>query len=307
MCNIISIFTGRGRKRTGTSPARAVERVATPKPIKIRMSPPKPEPESAPTIAEVAETAAEPMADTNGFHEVRPWPMAHSQEEAVAILDRAYGDYIRRRCESKGYDPIDVLAVIMKESGGLMRFGDRLPAVRVELHHVEKYLDDDDWAVYGEYFTRTNPTQAWLGHKYDIDGDGPEPARWLHPADAEKAHAANEWALDKLSTIAGEGAYLSASYGPFQIMGFNFKALGYPSAKAMWEAFIRSDKAMIDGFFAFVDSRKGAGAALKRRNEDGGRATDWLAFAKAYNGPGDPSNYAAGCRAWRRIVAKVLG
>lgn len=92
--------------------------------------------------------------------------------------------------------------------------------------------------------------------------------------------SAEEGRLKQAITIDETSAYESASYGLFQIMGFNATAIGYVSAKAMWEDFYTGEGAQLEGFVAFIKADKNLWAALKNK--------DWKEFARRYNGP----NYA---------------
>ncbi|MBN7759798.1 DUF3380 domain-containing protein [Nitratireductor aquibiodomus] len=83
--------------------------------------------------------------------------------------------------------------------------------------------------------------------------------------------------LKKAIEIAGDRAYRWASYGLGQIMGFNAELCGYPSAKAMYEAFLENEAAQLDGMMGFIKSR-GLLEALRRE--------DWHKFAEGYNGSG---------------------
>lgn len=89
---------------------------------------------------------------------------------------------------------------------------------------------------------------------------------------------ATEW--DRLKTAAmydAESAYASASYGSFQIMGFNYKACGYSSPMEMVKDFARSESAQFLGVCGFIKSNPAIHKALK--------AKDWAGFASGYNGP----------------------
>jgi hypothetical protein len=71
-----------------------------------------------------------------------------------------------------------------------------------------------------------------------------------------------------------EAALKSASWGLFQVMGFNHN--GWPDATSFAKAMFVSEINHLTAFFAFCDSN-GLMRHLKAQN--------WAAFAKAYNGP----------------------
>ncbi|MBW8814051.1 MAG: N-acetylmuramidase family protein [Caulobacterales bacterium] len=93
--------------------------------------------------------------------------------------------------------------------------------------------------------------------------------------------AAQSQRYDQLAAAMAldEGAALqSASWGRFQIMGYNFKPAGFASVRDMVRALVRSEGAHLAAFASLVSHSAGMLAAL--------RAGDWAGFARAYNGPG---------------------
>ncbi|AIX13070.1 putative peptidoglycan binding protein [Erwinia phage phiEa2809] len=95
--------------------------------------------------------------------------------------------------------------------------------------------------------------------------------------DAEHQRLKRAIALDE------ECAYLSASYGLFQMMGFNYKIAGYSSAKSMFDDFVASGEgAHLRAFVAFIKADQTLLRAI--------RSKDWPTFAYAYNGPGYAAN-----------------
>jgi len=77
-------------------------------------------------------------------------------------------------------------------------------------------------------------------------------------------------------------ALLSASWGKFQIMGFNFKAAGFGNVQAFVNAMYQSEGAQLDAFVAFIKADLRLVAAL--------RANNFTRFASIYNGPGYAKN-----------------
>lgn len=77
-----------------------------------------------------------------------------------------------------------------------------------------------------------------------------------------------------------EAALQSASWGRFQIMGFNWRACGYPTLQAFINAMYRSEADHLEAFVGFIKSQGLAG--YLRRHQ-------WSSFARRYNG----SSYAA--------------
>ena len=91
-----------------------------------------------------------------------------------------------------------------------------------------------------------------------------------------------EWKrLEAACRLDRSAALQSASWGLFQIMGFNYPYCGSPDVEAFVAAQHESAARQLELFVRFV-SRPPYLAAL--------RAKKWAAFAKAYNGPGYAQN-----------------
>lgn len=78
-----------------------------------------------------------------------------------------------------------------------------------------------------------------------------------------------------------EAALQSASWGRFQLLGSNWKTMGYPSVQAFINDMYRSERGQLEGFVRFIESQNLA-RYLK--------AKDWAGFARRYNGPGYAKN-----------------
>lgn len=76
--------------------------------------------------------------------------------------------------------------------------------------------------------------------------------------------------------IDEEAALRSASWGLPQMMGFNAEMIGYPTARAMVEAFAEGEDVQLQGMVDYI-----VAAGL----DDELRRHDWAGFARGYNGP----------------------
>jgi hypothetical protein len=92
-----------------------------------------------------------------------------------------------------------------------------------------------------------------------------------------KGGTAEHTRLEKAVAIDRECALQSASWGLFQIMGFHYKTLGYPTVQAFVNAAYKSEGSQLDMFVRFLKANPAMLSALK--------AKDWPKFAKLYNGP----------------------
>lgn len=88
--------------------------------------------------------------------------------------------------------------------------------------------------------------------------------------------------LDKAKAINTEAALKSASYGMFQVMGFNYKTAGFDSVEAFKASLEVSEVNQLEAFFNFVKNTKGCFEALQNK--------DWATFARIYNGPAYKTN-----------------
>lgn len=89
------------------------------------------------------------------------------------------------------------------------------------------------------------------------------------------------WRLERAGAIHKEAALCSASWGAFQIMGFNYAACGYQSV----DEFVRSMAAS-----SLEQLRATCGFIRSQKMDNLLRNKDWAGFAKKYNGPGYREN-----------------
>lgn len=88
--------------------------------------------------------------------------------------------------------------------------------------------------------------------------------------------------LEKASAFDYNAAVMSASYGMYQIMGFNHAYCGYKNAVDMFVDFSKSEKNQFMGFINFIKNNPAIHKALV--------AGDWLGFARGYNGKAFATN-----------------
>ncbi|WP_337263331.1 MULTISPECIES: N-acetylmuramidase family protein [unclassified Serratia (in: enterobacteria)] len=88
--------------------------------------------------------------------------------------------------------------------------------------------------------------------------------------------------LERAAKIHRASALQSCSWGAFQLMGYHWQRLGYPSLQDFINAMYRGEAAHLDAFVRFILADNGLLKAL--------RALDWPDFARRYNGPGYAAN-----------------
>jgi len=92
---------------------------------------------------------------------------------------------------------------------------------------------------------------------------------------------AREWdRLEEAIKLDRKAALMSASYGMFQICGFNFTLCGFRDVEPFVEA-MKTESGQLAAFVEFIKSN-GLADELTRK--------DWTGFARGYNGPGYRAN-----------------
>ena len=93
---------------------------------------------------------------------------------------------------------------------------------------------------------------------------------------------AGEWnRLTAAMALDHDAALMSASWGAFQLMGFNYKACGFLTVLAFVDAHQAGADEQLAAFVQFID-RAPYRTALRMK--------DWGGFAAIYNGPGYAKN-----------------
>jgi hypothetical protein len=169
-------------------------------------------------------------------------------------------------------DPHVARAILTVESNGTgFEFGQLV--IRFEAHIFAKYISKNIFDAHFKY----DPNDFYSGWYRDTIHD-----EWVSYHD----HQTTEWnALTIAMAINEEAALKATAMGSAQIMGFNHARAGFPSAKAMYEAFASDENYQVIGFFNFVFAEKELSEAIQ--------AKDWRTIAARYNGPGAVDLYSA--------------
>lgn len=89
-------------------------------------------------------------------------------------------------------------------------------------------------------------------------------------------YSAQHGRLNAAAQYHRESALESASWGIGQVMGYHWKALGYPTLQNFINAMYRDEASQLEAMCRFIVTNKLINA-LKNK--------DWKAFARGYNGP----------------------
>lgn len=147
-----------------------------------------------------------------------------------------------------------IKAVSFVESGGRSGFlkDEKTPKILFEGHWFHKLTK-------GRFTTSENANISY--------------PRWIKKYYNQDQHKR----LQKAVALDRDAALKSASWGKFQIMGYNYKLAGYETLQEFINAMYRSEK---DHLIAFVNFVK------HRRLDDELRNLDFEGFAYGYNGSG---------------------
>jgi hypothetical protein len=190
---------------------------------------------------------------------VQEFPQVAEQEQNKKLNN----DEIKLAAKSLKIEPAALKAVTVVESSGKGFLKNGQPKILFEGHIFWKELKKQN----------INPTQYAAAHK-DILYE-----KWTRQF--YKGGVAEYDRLERAKLINNEAALKSASWGLFQIMGFNHKHAGFETVEEYVEAQHENEGEHLKAFCQFIKSQKMV-PFLKEKN--------WAGFAKRYNGPSYAQN-----------------
>lgn len=211
------------------------------------------------------------------------WPFSY---RAIANTYNRLGGLIGAIADEAKVDVPAALAVWYVESGGRSHTPGQA-IIRFENHVFYDQWGRDNEGTYNQYFRHGGhngqPGRRWENHQFREGPD--EQFRKFH------GNQALEYRVLRLAmNLAGKRPALSSiSIGGPQIMGFNYRLIGYSSPQQMYDAFQAGERAHVLGFFDFCRHRKAPRKGDLMRYL---RAHKWIDFARFYNGPGNAEKYA---------------
>lgn len=179
-----------------------------------------------------------------------------TQPNLVPLTEQDFAD----AAKEVGCSVAAIKAVAKVESLASGMCPDGFPVTLFEGHHFSRYTKGA--------FDKSHPTISYPKWTTQFYGKG-----WR----AERAR------LDQAIKLSRNAALLSASWGKFQIMGFNFARCGFDDVQTFVNAMCKSERAQLD---IFVDFVKASGLSDELRD------LRWVDFARHYNGPGQVTKYA---------------
>jgi len=131
-------------------------------------------------------------------------------------------------------DPGVAIAVFAVESGGRGFGTDGRLLIRFENHIFYEYWGKHNIMKFNQHF-RYAPTQTWTGHQFRRSNS----QGWL---DVHIRQQNREWeGFEFANQLSSTDAKLSISMGAPQIMGFNYRWVGFSSVHEMLETFSIKD------------------------------------------------------------------
>jgi hypothetical protein len=198
----------------------------------------------------------------------------------VADIWNRYGGIFAPLSNALGIEASAAVAVFAVESGGQAFGPDGRTLIRFENHLFYNYWGKNNLNQFNKFFT-FDISQRWTGHKWRSDPAG----AWID----FHGNQAREWDVFNFARALDEtAAMMSISMGAPQIMGFNYSTIGYASVQDMFNAFARSDRDQVFGFFDFIQGVLPAAGAVKVL-----QAKKFTQFAAIYNGSGQASYYGS--------------
>jgi hypothetical protein len=163
-------------------------------------------------------------------------------------------------------DPLAMLTVIHVESAGDGFGPDGAQKIRFEGFEFKQRLGNDE--LFDQHFRLEYP-EPWLKPQYYLN-DSTGQWELIH-----RNQHSNTQALTLAESLNRPAAYESTSVGAGQVMGFNYKRLGYTSAEQMYRSFADENMQII-GMFNYVLSSPELIQAINDKN--------WRRIAELYNG-----------------------
>ena len=198
-------------------------------------------------------------------------PLSEAAKSAVAVgatAQPAPGEPVAEMMKTiatrLGCDVATVRAIASVESAGTFFWdigGTKKPPVRLEAHHFGRLT----------------------GFKHNATHPQISCTTWT-PSLAATTRVGAYAQFDEARALDEPAAMQACSWGAFQIMGFHWAKLSYPSVQAMVDS-VQTESGQTDAFVRFIEIHPAMVTALK--------AHDWLGFAKLYNGTGNAEQYSS--------------
>lgn len=215
----------------------------------------------------------------SGFHEA-----------IAANIWNNYGGIIEKISEELKIDVATSIAVLCVESSGKGFNGDKM-IIRFENHVMDMFWGKNNIDEFNEYFKYDKASRR-NGHYYRESKDG----EWI----VCHTNQDTEWKVFEFAkTLDQTAALKSISMGAPQVMGFNYKFIGYESPQKMFENFNLDIRFHLLALFDFCKYKPERIRFLQNR--------DFYSFSLEYNGPSAPKEYEQRLLKYFNITKALLG
>jgi N-acetylmuramidase len=163
-----------------------------------------------------------------------------------------------------------IKAIEKVESGGKTGFDNsNRPLIFFERHVFSR-------TSHGKFNEKYPDISAKIGYKIRKKGDSVA-SDVLEKNYYASNSAENYKRLAKAYQLDKDAALKACSWGKFQILGENYRDIGFGSVREMVDAHVKGQKGHLKAFIGFIKSKK-----LQKAMKD----KDWTNIAKGYNGKG---------------------
>ncbi|MCT4698479.1 N-acetylmuramidase family protein [Tenacibaculum haliotis] len=156
-------------------------------------------------------------------------------------------------------------------------FKEAANALNVEIAIIKAVCEVE--APFGGFFSNGQPTILFERHKFHQFTGGVYSNHYptiSNPRAGGYIGGRREhFRLQKAEALSRDAALKSASWGKFQLMGFNYKLCGFKTLQDFINAMYKGEKEQLRAFVNFIKS-VGLNDELQRK--------DWKGFARGYNG-----------------------
>lgn len=173
-------------------------------------------------------------------------------------------EQIKDLANKHGIEYAGLKAVVEVEASGKGFIGD-VPKILYEPHIMHRLLTKKNYITIRNNLMKAHPNLCyprWGTYKYG-------------------AESIQHRRLEIASQFNRDTALESCSWGLGQVMGFNWKSLGYESLQAFINDMYESEAKQLEAMIRFI---KVNGLLLALKNKD------WVKFARGYNGSGYAKN-----------------
>ncbi len=211
------------------------------------------------------------------------------KEKIAAKTWNNYGGLIQVISDELKIEVESALAVLCVESGG-SGYSNGKMIIRFENHVFDMYFGKKNQEKFKTYFDY-NRGKRRTGHKFRTTSKG----KWIEGHTSQSV----EWQIFEFArTISEREAIYSISMGAPQVMGFNYKSIGYATPQEMFEYFNKDIRYHLLALFDFCKYRPQRIEYLQKK--------DFYSFSREYNGSTAPAAYEKRIKEYYDIYKDIL-